>query len=145
MFSQINRSLLLFLSVVLLTTAISACSAQSNADDLNMMPLDQMPVQVQLAPVLVQQAYQFASANPEILQQIPCYCGCRAMGHTSNYSCYVQGVDANGVITFDNHALGCVTCVNITQDVMRLLRKGKSLQDIQTYIDNTYGRYDLYH
>ncbi len=145
MFSQINRSLLLFLTVVLLTTAISACSAQSNADDLNMMPLDQMPVQVQLAPVLVHQAYQFASANPEILQQIPCYCGCRAMGHTSNYSCYVQEVDANGVITFDNHALNCVTCVNITQDVMRLLRKGKSLQEIQTYIDNTYGRYDVYH
>ncbi|MBI4733096.1 MAG: hypothetical protein HY781_13410 [Chloroflexi bacterium] len=106
-----------------------------------MMPLDLLPAEMQSAPVSVQQAYQFAAVNPDILQQIPCYCGCGAMGHTSNYSCYVQSVDTNGTITFDNHALGCSICVDITQDVMRLQQEGKGTQEIRTYIDSTYSQY----
>jgi hypothetical protein len=91
-----------------------------------MMSFDHMPSQVQSAPVTVQEAYQFAAANPEVMKTIPCYCGCGSIGHTSNYSCYVSSVDDRGNIVFDNHALGCSICVEITQDVMRLLREGKS-------------------
>jgi cytochrome c-type biogenesis protein CcmH/NrfF len=50
-------------------------------------------------------------------------------------------VDTNGTITFDNHALGCSICVDITQDVMRLQREGKSDQEIRAYIDGTYSKY----
>jgi hypothetical protein len=106
-----------------------------------MMPLDQMPSEVQSAPVVVQQAYQFASANPDVMKNIPCYCGCGNVGHTSNYSCYVSHVDEKGGITFDQHALGCSICVDITQDVMRLLREGKSPQEARAYIDSTYSKY----
>lgn len=127
--------------VVLLTTAISACSAQSKADDLRMTPMDQMPAEVQSAPVTVQTAYQFAAANPDVMQNIPCYCGCGGIGHTSNYSCYVSSVDEKGAITFDNHALGCSICVDITQDVMRMLREGKSPQEARATIDVTYSKY----
>jgi Protein of unknown function with PCYCGC motif len=44
-------------------------------------------------------------------------------------------------VTFDSHALGCSICVDITQDAMRLLRQGKSVQDIRAYVDQTYSRY----
>jgi hypothetical protein len=61
----------------LLTTAISACSTlSSNEVHLHMMPLDQMPAEVHSAPVTVQTAYQFNAANPDIMKDIPCYCGC---------------------------------------------------------------------
>jgi hypothetical protein len=50
-------------------------------------------------------------------------------------------VDANGSITFDNHALGCSICVDITQDVMRMLNDGKSPQDARAYVDATYSKY----
>jgi hypothetical protein len=100
-----------------------------------------MPADVQAAPVVVQQAYQFAGANPDVMQQIPCYCGCGEMGHTSNYSCYVVEASADGKITYDNHALGCSICVDITQDTMRLLRQGKSVQEIRAYVDSTYAKY----
>jgi cytochrome c-type biogenesis protein CcmH/NrfF len=50
-------------------------------------------------------------------------------------------VDNKGKIAFDNHALGCSICVDITQDVMRMLRDGKSPQDARTYIDATYAKY----
>lgn len=105
------------------------------------MSMDHMPAEVQSAPVIVQEAYQFAAANPDIMENIPCYCGCGNIGHASNYACYVSHVDDNGQITFDNHALGCSICVDITQDVMRMLREGKSLQDTRINIDATYSRY----
>jgi hypothetical protein len=103
--------------------------------------MDQMPSEVKSAPTTVQTAYQFAAANPDVMKNIPCYCGCGNIGHTSNYSCYVSGVDDKGKITFDNHALGCSICVDITQDVMRMLRDGKSPQDARAYIDTTYAKY----
>jgi len=141
MFSKTRKFLFLSIIVILLTTVISACSSQNKSSDLNMMSMDQMPAEVQSAPVTVQTAYQFAATNPDIMQNIPCYCGCGSVGHTSNYSCYVSDVDASGKITFDNHALGCSICVDITQDVMRALRDGKSPQDARAYIDATYSKY----
>ncbi len=96
-----KKRLLLLLPVmisILATSLITGCSGKAagapQTGDLPMASMDSMPVAVKLAPVTVQQAYQFAAANPDTLKQIPCYCGCGAMGHTSNYSCYVQGVDA---------------------------------------------------
>jgi hypothetical protein len=130
----------LLISIVMLAF-LPACSTQSKTAGLNMLPLDKMPAEVQAAPSLVQQSYQFAAANPDVMKGIPCYCGCGNIGHTSNYSCYVQSTDANGNLTFDNHALGCSLCVNITQDAMRLLKEGKTVSQIKAYVDATYGNY----
>ena len=142
MFSKTRKFLFLFIIVVLLATAISACSTSRSSEvHLVMMPMDQMPAEVQSAPVAVQEAYQFASHNPDIMKDIPCYCGCGDIGHTSNYDCYVSDVDDKGKITFDNHALGCSICVDITQDVMRMLRDGKSPQEARAYVDATYSKY----
>ena len=130
---------ILMLGVIALAS-MPACSAQQ-ATDLHMMPMDQMPAEVQSAPVTVQMAYQFSAANPDIMKGIPCYCGCGNIGHTSNYDCYVSDVDASGKVAFDNHALGCSICVDITQDVMRMLKDGKSPEDARAYIDATYSKY----
>ena len=142
MISKTRKLFFLSLIVVLLSTVISACSTSTSSDvHLYMLPLDQMPADVQSAPVAVQEAYQFASINPDIMKDIPCYCGCGNIGHTSNYDCYVSDIDASGKIAFDNHALGCSICVDITQDVMRMLREGKSPQEARAYIDATYSKY----
>jgi hypothetical protein len=126
---------------ILLLAFLPACSAAQGTTALNMAPMSGMPAEVQSAPVSVQQAYQFAVANPEVIKQIPCYCGCGNIGHTSNYSCYVTGVDDKGAITYDNHALGCSLCVDITQDTMRMLKDGKSPGEIRAVIDSTYSKY----
>ncbi|MCK6583894.1 MAG: hypothetical protein HUU11_16245 [Anaerolineales bacterium] len=138
---RISRKLLFVLMMGLIAlTSLPACSTQESTD-LRMMPLDQMPAEVRSAPVTVQTAYQFNAANPDIMKDIPCYCGCGSIGHTSNYDCYVSSVDDKGNIGFDNHALGCSICVDITQDVMRMLNDGKSPQDARAYIDATYSKY----
>jgi hypothetical protein len=142
MFLKTRKLIFMFIILVLLSTALSACSTSKTSDvHLNMMSMDQMPADVQSAPVAVQEAYQFASINPDIMQNIPCYCGCGSVGHTSNFDCYVSDTDAQGKVTFDNHALGCSICVDITQDVMRMLREGKSPQEARTYVDATYSKY----
>ncbi len=124
---------------------LTGCSAKQasgvDVSGLAMAPMDSMPANVKSAPVTVQQAYQFAVANPDAMKQIPCYCGCGSMGHTSNYSCYVSSVDSNGKVTFDEHALGCSICVDITQDVMRLIKEKKSIQEIRATVDSTYSKY----
>ncbi len=135
-----GKLILLSLVGMLLLAALPGCAGQAQSH-LSMMPLGQMPPEVRSAPVTVQQAYQFAAANPETMIQIPCYCGCGSVGHTSNYSCYVTGVDSSGTITFDRHALGCSLCVDITQDAMRLLNQGKTPQEIKAYVDATYSKY----
>jgi len=92
--SQILFSILA--SAVVIGAATTGCGSatQSSEHPLNMAPLDQMPADVRSAPVTVQQAYQFAAANPDVMKGIPCYCGCGAMGHASNYACYVKDVEA---------------------------------------------------
>ena len=140
---KISRTFLFALMIgVIALASLSACSTSKSSDvHLYMMPLDQMPAEVQSAAVAVQEAYQFASINPDVMQNIPCYCGCGDIGHTSNYDCYVLDVDAQGNIQFDNHALGCSICVDITRDVMRMLREGKTPAEARVFVDATYAKY----
>ncbi len=123
-----------------LMVAAAGCSSDRTVEvSSEMAPITKMPREVQQAPATVRESYQFAVANPDVLQQIPCYCGCGSMGHTSNYSCYAQGTEATGTLSFDSHALGCSICVDITQDTMRLLRQDKSISEIQAYVDRRYS------
>ena len=106
-------------------------SAEVGNHNYHLAPLVQIPPEIQQGPSTVREAYQFAVYNPDVLAELPCHCGCGAMGHISIYSCYVQesGEDAREVV-FDHQALGCSICVDITQDAMRMLDEGKSVVQI---------------
>ncbi len=136
-----KRLLFIFLliTVTLSTGFLTACSTSEHAYD--MADMSDMPSVIQEAPVSVQQAYQFAVANPEVLKELPCYCGCGPMGHTSNYSCYVMDEAPDDRIVYDYHATGCSICVDITQDAMRMLDEGKTLPEIREYVDQTYAKF----
>ena len=118
-----------------------SCSAQKSGQSYQLAALKELPDEVQSAPVSVQQAYQFAITNPDVLKAISCYCGCGGMGHTSNYSCYVAEEKSGGDLVFDGHALGCSICVDITQDTMQMLDQGKSLSEIRGEINTIYSAF----
>jgi hypothetical protein len=142
--TQPPRSPFKALLLILAFSLLAGCTGEGKTEEkfpFSMASLEQMPEDVRSAPVTVQEAYQFAFANPTILSQIPCYCGCGAMGHASNYACYVAEASSDGTIIYDNHALGCSICVDITQDTMRLLGEGKSTAEIKAAIDQTYSKY----
>lgn len=139
-----KRLLSLLLILALLIPLAVACRSQpadGEAQVYTLAPLTQMPQKVQEAPISVREAYQFAAHNEDVLSALPCYCGCGAMGHVSNYDCYIAGSDVSGELTYDNHALGCQICVDITQDTMRMLDDGKSVAEIYDYVDATYSRF----
>jgi hypothetical protein len=120
----------------------TACGGQPDgSQEITLVPAAQLPVEIQRAPPTVREAYQFAAANGAILKQVPCYCGCRAMGHTSVHSCYVNGGDAGQPVGFDGHALGCSICVDIARDALRMTRQGASPATIRSYIDRNYSEF----
>ncbi len=143
-----RRSLIFaILALILLVPILSACAPAGQPaastdyiKKMKMAPMAGMPDEVKKSALNVQQAYQFAVANPDVLKQVPCYCGCGSMGHTSNYACYVKS-DADGKVTYDLHATGCSICVDITHDTMRMLAQGKPIQEIKAQIDKTYSQY----
>ena len=141
---RLRKAVMAVLAMLLAGGSLAACSAGHDgelATPMAMTAMEQMPHEVQQAAERVQQAYQFSSANPEMAKQVPCYCNCGPLGHTSSYDCYVSGTQADGTLKFDLHATLCQICVDITQDSMRLLQEGKSAQQIRVHVENYYSRY----
>jgi hypothetical protein len=87
----------------------------------------------------VQEAYRFAIANPAALETVPCYCGCGGLGHTNNLQCYLQPESSPDHLLFDIHGAGCGVCVDITQDVMELVKYNTTPVGIRAYIDSKYS------
>ena len=133
---MIGKIMILF-GALTLVWGLSACGPASSLVEVAMQPVSELPPQMQSAPAPVRAAYQFTAANPQVSMNVPCHCGCVSIGHTSNSKCHVSQVEAGGVFIYDPHALGCATCVNITQDSMRLLRQGRTVGEINAYIDDT--------
>jgi hypothetical protein len=123
--------------LVIVGGLIAACGP-SGQHTQPMMSMKQMPVEVQQSGPAVQEAYQFAAGNREIVKQIPCYCGCASLGHSSNYDCYVKAVSTSGEITYDLHTVYCTICIDVTQDTMRLFQDGRSPEEIRAYVDRGY-------
>jgi hypothetical protein len=99
-------NLMTFLLLALSLT-VSACSGSTETAEVELTLASEsvLPDFVREAPPQVQEAYRFAIANPDVLEQIPCYCGCGGMGHQSNLGCYVAAFEADGTVAeFDNHA-----------------------------------------
>jgi len=139
--SEKQKIRLTMICLFLFAGLLSSCSQGSGSVHLKMLPASELPAQMQNAPEIVRESYQFALANPDILEKVPCYCGCDAVGHQSNYACYVSAVNDSGDVNYDEHALGCSICVDITQDVMRMVKEGKPIDEIQAAIDQIYSKY----
>ena len=89
---------------------------------------------------VVQQAYEFAARHPEVLQYVPCYCGCERIGHTANHSCFVKSRAANGQVTeWDSHGIGCSVCLQVGLDAMALFNQGLKPTAIRDAIDKKYA------
>ncbi len=134
--------LLSLLAPMVLATGCGASSAQGASEhNMKLADVSMLPQEMQSAPTTVRESYQFAVANPDALKNVPCYCGCGAMGHTSNYSCYVKQVDEKGTVVYDQHALGCSLCVDITQEVMKLSAQGKSPGEVRQQVVAQFSQF----
>jgi hypothetical protein len=79
----------------------------------------------------VRGAYAAATAIPEVLDQLYCYCHCREnIGHKSLLSCYA-----------DNHAAGCDVCIIEAEMAAQMTSQGICPSDIQKAIDKRFSRF----
>src|SRR5262245_29231288 len=112
---HIRKGFFITLALAAILVILAGCSGQGYPFSLASESL--LPDFLGDDPPGVSEAYRFAIASPHELEKYPCYCGCGAMGHTSNLSCYISEMDDVGkVVSFDDHAAGCGICVDITQD-----------------------------
>ena len=55
---------------------------------------------------VVRAMYAYAARRPDVLQYMPCYCGCEKQGHRSNRDCFVKSKTAAGLPKWDAMGYG---------------------------------------
>ena len=76
-------------------------------------------------------AYQVAKDIPEVLEQLPCFCGCMtSFGHKNNLFCFK-----------DQHGSGCTICQDIALDARKMHDEHMPIAQIQENIKAKYARY----
>ena len=76
-------------------------------------------------------AYQVAKDIPEVLEQLPCFCGCMSsFGHKNNLFCFK-----------DQHGSGCSICQDIAIDAKKMHDQGMRIAQIQDNIKAKYARF----
>src|SRR5947207_1139526 len=73
---------------------------------------------------LVQIGYRFALEQPDLLAQLPCYCGCSQLkpAHTSLRDCFLKPEGG-----FEEHASGCTVCVDEARDSRQMFEQGQTV------------------
>jgi hypothetical protein len=54
---------------------------------------------------VVQAVFEFAARRPDVLEYVPCFCGCERQGHVGNDDCFVQRRDAEGNVEWEPHGM----------------------------------------
>jgi hypothetical protein len=121
---------------LILTAGISVGSSGGGGAELK------LPSYAYTNPIILN-AYKYATQHPEILEQIPCYCGCGSHGsQASDYKphrflreCYITDNWA-----YDEHASFCDVCVGEATKVQDYLTQGKTLKEVRELIEQEYGK-----
>jgi hypothetical protein len=100
---------------------------------------DGRPDFVRSADRATQEAYAFAVARPDIVQWMPCYCGCAAIEHRSNLDCFLKPRASGGAITFEEHASYCDVCVKTALTAKQMLAQGATLTQMRQAVDSQFG------
>jgi len=77
----------------------------------------------------VAEGYRIARARPELLERLPCYCGCYLThAHQNNLDCFR-----------DRHGEDCQMCLEIAVQGEKMARAGYSIEDIKAVIDRKFA------
>lgn len=68
-----------------------------------------------------------------LLEQMPCYCGCKFEGHKHTRHCFWQD---DG--TFDKHGITCSVCFDIAKKTKQMHEGGKTVCEIRKDVDSFY-------
>jgi hypothetical protein len=87
-------------------------------------------------PANIADHYEFADANRDVYEAVPCFCGCeKSIGHRNLTDCFVRS-DGTG---WDAHAAGCTVCIDESIAVRRLMADGADVPTIRDSIITEFG------
>lgn len=77
----------------------------------------------------IKEGYEAARKIPEVCCKLFCYCGCDIQDdHTSLLECFVS-----------DHSVSCSICLDEALQALRLKNEGKSITEIQKWIDHNFA------
>lgn len=90
-----RRAVLVGVAALAAGGGVAGVTAWSQGRPVVLTPLPRRPRPVTLDPTLftgkAAEAYRVARAAPDLIEQMPCYCGCsQTDGHLNNLDCYVD-------------------------------------------------------
>ncbi len=103
-------------------------------------PLPFIPNMVPRPAELIAEVYEFAGRRPDILEFVPCFCGCETAGHRANSHCFVQSRNTDGTVeAWEPHGMGCAVCIDVARDSMQMHASGATVRDIRAAIESKYA------
>lgn len=142
------------LAAALLAAVIAGCGARQeqghagHADVAATGDVQEKTASADIAPSFlkgqseqIRLVYAAAGKATDILQWMPCYCGCgESAGHRSNMNCFIKEKGSDGSIVWDDHGTRCGVCLQIAVESIKLKQEGKTLKEIRAAIDDKYRK-----
>lgn len=141
----------LFAGLVIGSLALSACGQKEAGHDHTMhgkeseqyeasASLIEMPEFLTKYTDNTQATYALVGQVKEELKMLNCYCGCMdyESAHDSLYRCFIAS-EETGEVTWTDHGAQCGICLEELRDTVELTSEGKSIEEIQTFIDDKYA------
>lgn len=72
-------------------------------DETQTLPRPELPDFARSRGPNVQEVYRFALEQGKDLEYMPCFCGCRNIGHRHNRDCYIKSENRDGTVTYTSH------------------------------------------
>lgn len=102
--------------------------------------IDELPTFLKNQTSELQTIYALSAQVSDVLKYIPCYCGCgESAGHESNLNCFIDEIQEDGTVVWDDHGTRCGVCLDIAVESAKMSSEGMSLTDIRTAIDEKYS------
>lgn len=138
-----NNSLIIGIVAVILLAGIAYAVLSGDSNTKKPQESDiKLPSYAYTNPLTLK-AYKYATEHPEMLEQIPCYCGCGSHGsEASDYKPhrFLRDCFINDNWEYDEHASFCDVCIGEAIKVQDYLAKGKTLAEARALIDQEYSR-----
>ncbi len=100
---------------------------------------EQLPTFLNEFQPQIQAVYANVPEHHDLLQYIPCYCGCgESVNHKSNLECFIHEMKPDGTMVWDSHGTTCNACLAIATESMSMHNDGKSYKEIRDTIDQKY-------
>ncbi|MHA2105793.1 MAG: PCYCGC motif-containing (lipo)protein [Candidatus Hodarchaeales archaeon] len=139
------KATLLIVPVLIVGLVLSNSLSNPQIGNVNPSPDKQLPDnmpsrydQTLTTGPQLQEAYDYASTNGDVLSQLICYCGCNNTMHQpyheNNKECFWTSTGA-----YESHAETCSTCVYIALSAKTLNSAGWTPFEIRSYIDAQYA------